>query len=337
VAPGGDFANTAGRFRRDPAAAREAGPRSVSRRVVAGIQVPFLTRRPELAVEWHPTRNAAVSPAVLGMYSLEVVWWRCAGCGHEWQATVKSRAHGAGCPSCYREHNRRSLREANARRRDAAVARRPLASTHPQLAGEFHRARNPGLDASSVSAGSELRVWWRCATCGHEWQAKITNRTNRVRPSGCPACAGKAIPRQRSLAARHPDLCAEWDGTRNGELDPFALSPGSGRPAWWCCGACGHEWQARVESRAKHGTGCPACYAESLTPPVSDSRELLPQWHPTRNHDLDPQTIRQASDQRVWWRCPTCGHEWQAGPASRRRRPHRGCPRCVVPRRTSPP
>ena len=48
VAPGGDFAHTAGRFRRDPAAAREAGARSVSRRVVAGIQVPFLKRRPEL-------------------------------------------------------------------------------------------------------------------------------------------------------------------------------------------------------------------------------------------------------------------------------------------------
>jgi protein-arginine kinase activator protein McsA len=337
VAPGGDFAHTAGRFRRDPGAAREAGARSVSRRVVAGIQVPFLKRRPELAAEWHPTRNAAVSAAVLGMYSPEVVWWRCVTCGHEWQATVKSRAHGTGCPRCYREHNQRALREANARRQQAAVARRPLASTHPQLAAELHRTRNPGLDAGSVSAGSGLRVWWRCATCGHEWQATITNRTNRVRPSGCPACAGKATPRQRSLAARHPDLYAEWHGTRNGQLDPFALSPGSGRSAWWRCRPCGHEWQARIESRTKHGTGCPACYAASWTPPVSASRELLPEWHPTRNHDLDPQTIRQASDQRVWWRCPTCGHEWQASPASRRRRPHRGCPRCAVPRRTSSP
>ena len=141
------------------------------------------------------------------------------------------------------------------------VARRPLADTHPQLAAELHRTRNQGLDASSVSAGSGLRVWWRCATCGHEWQATITNRTNRVRPSGCPACAGKATPPERSLAARHPDLYAEWHGTRNGQLDPFALSPGSGRPAWWRCRACGHEWQARIESRTKHGTGCPACYA----------------------------------------------------------------------------
>ena len=167
-----------------------------------------------------------------------------------WQATVKRRAHGTGCPRCYREQNQRSLREANARRRDAAVARRPLASTHPQLAAELHRTHNPGLDSSSVSAGSGLRVWWRCATCGHEWQATITNRTNRVRPSGCPACAGKATPPERSLAARHPDLYAEWHDTRNGKLDPFALSPGSGRPAWWRCRACGHEWQARIESRA---------------------------------------------------------------------------------------
>jgi len=92
VAPGGDFAHTAGRFRRDPAAAREAGALSVSRRVVAGIQVPFLKRRPELAAEWHPTRNAAVSAAVLGMYSPEVVWWRCVTCRHEASDGQKPRA-----------------------------------------------------------------------------------------------------------------------------------------------------------------------------------------------------------------------------------------------------
>ena len=174
VAPGGDFAHTAGRFRRDPAAAREAGARSVSRRVVAGIQVPFLKRRPELAAEWHPARNAAVSAAVLGMYSPEVVWWRCVTCGHEWQATVKSRAHGTGCPRCYREHNQRSLREANAlNRQHAAVARRPLASTHPHLAAELHRTRNPGLDASSVSSGSGLRVWARCFGPCHQGQGNV--------------------------------------------------------------------------------------------------------------------------------------------------------------------
>ena len=58
------------------------------------------------------------------------------------------------------------------------------------------------------------------------------------------------------------------------KIFPFALSPGSGRPAWWRCRACGHEWQARIESRTKHGTGCPACFAASgrrLSAPTANS------------------------------------------------------------------
>ncbi|MGO9498772.1 MAG: zinc-ribbon domain-containing protein [Solirubrobacteraceae bacterium] len=91
----------------------------------------------------------------------------------------------------------------------------------------------------------------------------------------------------------------------------------------------------RIAHQARHRL--PSVLCGEWTPPVSANRELLPEWHPTRNQDADPQTIRQASNQRVWWRCPTCGHEWQASPAARRRRPHRGCPRCAVPRRTSQP
>ena len=27
-------------------------------------------------------------------------WWLCPVCGHEWEAFVKSRARGVGCPAC---------------------------------------------------------------------------------------------------------------------------------------------------------------------------------------------------------------------------------------------
>lgn len=32
------------------------------------------------------------------------VWWKCSECGHEWSATINSRAHkGSGCPICVRK------------------------------------------------------------------------------------------------------------------------------------------------------------------------------------------------------------------------------------------
>jgi rubrerythrin len=63
--------------------------------------------RPELAAELHPTRNGNLHPYTLGAASMQTVWWRCARCGNEWQATVANRARGTGCPSCWRKRQHR--------------------------------------------------------------------------------------------------------------------------------------------------------------------------------------------------------------------------------------
>lgn len=328
IGAGGDFAHNIGRFKRDRAAAREAGRRAVPRRVVAGVRVPFLVRRPELDVEWHEVRNAGLSPEVLGMYSLQLAWWRCSACGHEWQATVKARAHGSGCPRCYRVQNRQRLRQASLRQQRLAAARRPLVTADPSVAAEFHAIRNPDIDVAALGVRSGARVWWCCSRCGHEWQARVVNRTSG-RCSGCPACAGKYTPPSRSLARLQPTLFAEWHPTRNGDLDPFGLSPGSGKRVWWRCCTCGNEWAAFIFSRAKDGTGCPACYkTKHRKPPLAARPDLLAEWHPIRNGGLDPGAVRQWSYEHVWWLCPNCGNEWQASPACRLRAPDRGCTRC---------
>jgi hypothetical protein len=52
-----------------------------------------------LIMEWHPTANGDITPRdVTGAYP-EKVWWLCSE-GHEWQATLKSRLKGKGCPVC---------------------------------------------------------------------------------------------------------------------------------------------------------------------------------------------------------------------------------------------
>lgn len=53
---------------------------------------------PELALEWHPTRNGYLEPTAIVAGSNKKVWWKCSE-GHEWRATVASRA-SVGCGSC---------------------------------------------------------------------------------------------------------------------------------------------------------------------------------------------------------------------------------------------
>ena len=57
---------------------------------------------PDLAKEWHPTKNE-ITPENITVSSNKKVWW-LGKCGHEWQATVGSRTSGRGCPICLKEY-----------------------------------------------------------------------------------------------------------------------------------------------------------------------------------------------------------------------------------------
>ena len=200
---------------------------------------------PRIAAEWDRERNET-GPTDVSSGSDSEVWWRCSveGCGHRWQARVRNRTRGTGCPKC----------------RWRPASGRSLADKHPELAAQWHHERNLDTTPRDVAPGSRKKVWWRCLEpgCGHSWAASLKNRA--YNNSGCPACAGQTVTATNSLAARRPDLAAQWDGEANGELKPDDVTTGSAKRAWWRCPVddCGHRWQAVVNSR-KRGTGCPNC------------------------------------------------------------------------------
>lgn len=100
----------------------------------------------------------------------------------------------------------------------------------------------------TVTRGSSKNVWWKCDK-GHIWQAAPYARTaNRT---GCPICAGKkVVPFENDLATRCPEVAAEWNDSKNGDLRPEMVSPNSHRKVWWKCKTCGYEWLAEIKSRA---------------------------------------------------------------------------------------
>jgi hypothetical protein len=54
---------------------------------------------PDLVKEWHPTANGKLNPRNVTIVHPKKVWWICRQ-GHEWQATIKVRSKGRGCPVC---------------------------------------------------------------------------------------------------------------------------------------------------------------------------------------------------------------------------------------------
>lgn len=157
-----------------------------------------------------------------------------------------------------------------------------------ELLIEWDTEKNLPLTPETVSRGSKRRVWWTCAH-GHHRQAAVHTRSGSG--TGCPYCTGRrAIPGETDLATRYPDLAAEWHPTKNGDLTPSDVLPGSHRLVWWQC-PHGHEWRAQIKSRVS-GAGCPVCSNRALLRGVNDlatnNPELARQWHPTLNRSLTP-------------------------------------------------
>ncbi len=283
-------------------------PYCSGRNVLPGFN-DLATRNPELAAEWHPTKNGDLTPGDVLPGSTKMAWWRCE-LGHEWGAPVSRRTNGYGCPYC---SNRKVLPGFN-----------DLATRNPELAAEWHPTKNGDLTPHDVTPGSSRKVWWRCGK-GHEWCTTVDKRTNGC---GCPYCSGrKAVSGFNDLASRNPKLAAQWHPTKNGSLTPEDVTAGSARSVWWL-GECGHEWRTSVAQRAE-GCGCPYCSGRRVLPGFNDlatrNPKLAAEWHPTKNGGMTPQDVTAGSGKRVWW-LGKCGHEWMA-PVGRRGEGW-GCPYC---------
>jgi len=217
------------------------------------------TLAPDLAREWHPTRNRPLTPALVIAKSHRQVWWRCTKKRtHVWRARISNRWWSRSrCPYC----SGHKVTPANA-----------LATQFPALVSEWDHMRNGTLTAHGVAARSHLSVWWCCTRDStHRWKARIDDRTGHQ--AGCPVCAGKRpVPRGarkgplNALADRSPKLAREWDHARNGTTTPRHVSFGSHFKAWWKCPRDrAHRWRATVSDRSR-GTGCPFCAGKRRAP-----------------------------------------------------------------------
>ena len=180
----------------------------------------YVSNYPELLDEWDYDRNSDVNPSNVTSGSHQKIWWLCQKHKHSWQAIVKNRAKGVGCPCCA------GLQ--------ISIGFNDLASQYPELAEEWDCSKNGDLKPTDVTHGTSKKVWWQCKKYHHSWQAIIANRT--LHRQGCPYCAGrKALEGFNDLVTTDPDIANEWDYSKNGDLYPTAVTRGSNKTVWWKC------------------------------------------------------------------------------------------------------
>ncbi len=160
------------------------------------------------------------------------MWWQCSvDSTHEWKTSPALRVtQGTGCPVCANK---------------VISSSNSLATTHPELAAQWHPTKNGNLTPDDVGAGSTRRV------CGGSVRKVPTMnglrpwKTGLQKAESVRFAATQKVVQSNCLATVNPALASEWHPTKNGNLTAQHVAPGGRNKVWWQCPKNPtHEWQA---------------------------------------------------------------------------------------------
>lgn len=140
-----------------------------------------------------------------------------------------------------------------------------LASEFPKIASEWDYNLNGDLTPDMVAPHSKIEVWWTCPTCSKPYKSTVMNRTlGNVYHINCRECYALSVSKRRrnapvkvSLAEKFPEIAAEWDYEKNGDITPEDVAYSSHDVFNWICPRCGKRWAQQLDKRAR--TGKPLC------------------------------------------------------------------------------
>lgn len=269
------------------------------------------TLNPALADEWDHENNNGLTPDKVLAGSTHHYSWKCVF-GHTWSATAKKRRHDKqNCPYCHGNK--------------VWVGFNDIPTTHPAVAREWNDKRNGKKRPEHYTIGADVKAWWLCGICGHEWNALIYSRKN----CGCPSCAGNIlIVGKNDLLTVDPMVAAEWDYELNYPLRPEDVAVTDRRKFFWYC-KLGHSYDAVVYSR-HYGNGCPYCSNHRLLRGFNDLQTRNPllagEWDDEANYPLTAADVISTSHDYANWKCKH-GHTWSATIVNRNTLGNE-CPKC---------
>jgi DNA-directed RNA polymerase subunit RPC12/RpoP len=115
------------------------------------------TIRPDIALEWHPTKNLGLKPTEITAGSNKRVWWKCSICDNEWETSVTQRVSGSNCPLCG------TRKSAKAKHKPVLCVETGMSFESCKNAGQHYNIKNP-----SSSVASAARTGRK--TGGYHWQ-----------------------------------------------------------------------------------------------------------------------------------------------------------------------
>ena len=215
-------------------------------RVLAGYN-DIATTHPHVLQWWNYEKND-IDPTTISSGSDIKAWWVDSN-DNSYQMTIyKKCICGQGSPF------------------DAGKKIAPgnsLAELYPELAKQWNYEKNGDLTPYDVTTGSSRQLWWICPETGKTWKA---SPKYRVKSGHCksPYMTGKRVLKgYNDLGTFYPEVCKEFSSEN--DFSPYEVVAHSRKRAKWVCNTCLHEWEAVIDNRTTHGSGCPHCFNAQLT------------------------------------------------------------------------
>jgi len=222
------------------------------------VKKSHVDSHPEVARDFHPTKNGDLTASELVPYGNQKVWWRCPA-GHEYAVGVYTRLR-VGCRLCNRleAKTKGSLRKSQAQRRGSIPEKVPVLLQR----WDFEKNAALGIFPEEITPSSRTDVFWKCEK-NHSYQ-RSPKREHKA--THCPICyeenkyeimstqirAARLDP-ENTLAHANPEVAAQWNYEKN-DGTPFDYTPASNQKVWWIC-PFGHSWNATIDNRTLNLSG----------------------------------------------------------------------------------
>ena len=116
---------------------------------------------PDVAKEWHPTKNGDLKPSQIFPNSHKKVWWLCPERHDFFQQIDKRTLRKHKCTVCSGHQ---------------VIFGTSLAGKFPDISKQWHPIKNGSLKPEHISSGNPRMVWWKCPKGeDHEWRDSINH------------------------------------------------------------------------------------------------------------------------------------------------------------------
>jgi len=313
---------------------------------------------------WHQEKNDDIKPRDISLATHKKYWFKCAdeNCGHDFDIVIGDvTRNNSWCRFC-------AGRELCANKDCNPCFKKSFASYKGKTPNGvlkvdcWHPTINGNVKPRNVSIANGEKYWFKCAdeNCGHDFDMGINSVTCN-RPNWCRFCAGKALCANKdcihclkksfaSFGGKTPNGVLKvdcWHQENNDDVKPRNVSLASNKKYWFKCADenCGHDFDMTISnvtcinprwcrfcaSQALCDDECIPCFEKSFASfkgKTPNDVLKVDCWHPTRNDNVNPRDVSIANNEKYWFKCAECKHDFNTSINNVTSRNPRWCPMC---------